>query len=131
MPCTRISTGTWARGREKALIDAVQAALEAAIRIPDWDRDIVLDLHEAAARLVPTGASERYTRIEIALYAGRSLEAKRALYRAIVDGLEPVGVPRADVKIVLTEFGLENCAPPRHEGVAACDIADLGYKVAV
>ncbi|WP_270935885.1 tautomerase family protein [Falsiroseomonas oryzae] len=131
MPCTRISTGDWARGRERTLIDAVQASLEEAIRIPDWDRDILLDLYDEGRRLVPTGASERYTRIEITLYAGRSLDAKRALYRTLVERLAALGVPRRDVKVVLTEFGLENCAPPRHEGVAACDITDLGYRVTV
>ena len=131
MPCTRICTGEWAIGLEMALIEGVQSALEDSIRIPDWDRDVVVELFPEGRRIVPTGASDRYTRIEIALYAGRSLDAKRLLYRNLVDRVAALGVPKRDVKVILTEFGLENCAPPGHEGVAASDIDDLGYRVAV
>ena len=37
-------------------------------------------------------------------FAGRSLDAKRALYRAIVDRLEPLGIPRDHVMTVLREI---------------------------
>ena len=77
-----------------ALIEAVQAALVAAFQIPDWDRDVVLDVYDARRRIVSTGRSERYTRIEIVGIAARSIDAKRALFKAIADNLEVVGVPR-------------------------------------
>ena len=43
MPCVRIATGTWAAGSEMKLIEAVQSALVAAFRIPESDRDVMLD----------------------------------------------------------------------------------------
>jgi Tautomerase enzyme len=130
MPSTRIVTGEWARGREVDLIGAVQSALEASIRIPDWDRDIVVDVYGEVQRNRPTGSSDRYTRIEIGLYAGRSMDAKRAMYRAIVGNLSALGVPDTEIKIIVVEFPRENCAPVPHKGMAASDI-DIGYAVEV
>jgi hypothetical protein len=65
VPCVRIATGTWAASVEMKLIEAVQSALISAFKIPEWDRDVVLDLYGANQRIVSTARSERYTRIEI------------------------------------------------------------------
>jgi hypothetical protein len=129
MPSSRIVTGEWARGRETELISALQDALQSSIKIPDWDRDIVVDIYRDNERITPPDRSNHYTRIEIALYAGRSIDAKRALYRAIARNLESLGVPEGDIKTFLIEFPLEDCAP--RGAVAASDTDDLGYKVAV
>ena len=129
MPSTRIATGEWARGREMELINAVQSALETSIKIPDWDRDIVVDIYSDSQRISPPNWSPQYTRIEIALYSGRSMEAKRALYRTIAQKFSALGVVENDIKTILIEFPLQNCAP--HGAEAASDIDDLGYKVAV
>src|SRR3954466_14396097 len=83
MPCVRIATGVWAAGSEMKLIEAVQSALVAAFRILERDRDVVLDLYEENRRIVSKGHSERYTRVEIGGIAARSIEAKRALFKAI------------------------------------------------
>src|SRR5215510_8708954 len=91
MPSTRITTGAWAQGHEPEVIESVQSALLTSLKIPDWDRDIALDLHDTKTRIVPTGRSERYTRIEVVMFAGRSLDAKRALYEAIVKNLSEIG----------------------------------------
>jgi phenylpyruvate tautomerase PptA (4-oxalocrotonate tautomerase family) len=108
MPSTRISTGQWARGKERELIEVVQNALLEGLKVPDWDRDIVLHLFDDEHRIVPSGRSERSTRIEIILYSGRTLETKRALYRSMVDNLARFGVPKTDVKIILLEMPREN-----------------------
>jgi len=84
MPSTRIITGDWAEGRESEVIEAVQASLSAALKLPDWDRDVALELYDDKRRIIPTGRSERYTRVEITMFSGRSLGAKRALYRSLV-----------------------------------------------
>ena len=81
MPSSRIVTGEWARGREMELIEAVPSAMLNTIKIPEWDRDVVVDLYDGNRPIIPTGRSERFTRIEIELFSGRSMEAKRALYR--------------------------------------------------
>jgi phenylpyruvate tautomerase PptA (4-oxalocrotonate tautomerase family) len=108
MPSTRISTGEWARGRERELVEVVQNSLLEGLKIPDWDRDIVLHILGDQHRIVPTGCSEQSIRIEIILYAGRTLETKRDLYRSLVDNLARLGVPKSDVKIILLEMPREN-----------------------
>ena len=71
---------------------------------------------------------EAYTHISIDCFAGRSLEAKRALYAAIVANLEPLGIPRDHVKILLREIPRENWGI--RGGQAGCDV-DLGFRVDV
>ena len=128
MPSTRITTGVWAKGREASVLEAVQNALLFALKIPDYDRDIVLDLYEAGRRIVPTGRSERYTRIEIILFSGRSLDAKKSLYQSVVANLLELGVPANEIKIVLIE------APPEDWGLRGGKPAseiDLGFRIDV
>lgn len=128
MPCARIATGKWAVGVEMHLIEAVQSALVSAFKIPEWDRDVVLDLYDENRRIVSTGRSERYTRVEIVGIAARSMEAKRALFKAIAENLEAVGVPRMETRIYLIE------PPPQSWGIKGgvpASEADLGFKVDV
>lgn len=128
MPSTWIATGEWIAGRESEMIEAVQSALVGCLKLPEWDREIVLDTYPEQRRIAPTGRSERYTRIEITLFSGRTMNAKRALYRALVDGMEALGVPRAEVKITLIEVPPENWG--LRGGVPASEL-DLGFKIDV
>jgi phenylpyruvate tautomerase PptA (4-oxalocrotonate tautomerase family) len=128
MPSTRITAGAWAKGREASVLEAVQNALLSALKIPDYDRDIVLDLYEPDRRIVPAGRSERYTRIEVILFSGRSLDAKKSLYQAVVANLHELGVPTSEIKIVLIE------APPEDWGLRGGQPAseiDLGFRIDV
>ncbi|HEY0329499.1 MAG TPA: tautomerase family protein [Rhodopseudomonas sp.] len=128
MPSVSIVTGEWARGREAELIEAVQSAMVSAIKIPDWDRDVTVDLYEPTRRAVPTGKSERFTRVEVKLFSGRSIEAKRALYRAIVDNLAALGVPELETKIILVEVPSHNWG--LRGGIPGSEI-EIGFKVEV
>jgi phenylpyruvate tautomerase PptA (4-oxalocrotonate tautomerase family) len=128
MPCVRIATGTWAAGSEMKLIEAVQAALVSAFKIPEWDRDVVLDIYDERRRIVSTGRSERYTRIEIIGIAARSMAAKRALFKTIVDNLETVGVPRNETRIFLLEPPAESWGVKG--GMPASEV-DMGFKIDV
>jgi phenylpyruvate tautomerase PptA (4-oxalocrotonate tautomerase family) len=128
MPCVRIATGTWAEGSEMKLIEAVQSALVAAFKIPQSDRDVVLDLYGENRRIVATGRSPRYTRVEIVGIAARSLDAKRALFEAISDNLEAAGVPRNETRIFLIEPPAESWGIKG--GVLASE-ADIGFKIDV
>ncbi len=128
MPCVRITTGKWAEGLEIELMEAVQSALVSAFKIPESDRDVVLDLYEESRRLVSHGRSERYTRVEILGIAERSLNAKRVLFKTIVENLQSVGVPKSETRIVLVE-------PPADSwgvkgGIPASEV-DLGFKIDV
>lgn len=115
---------------EMALIDAVHDSLVAAFRIPVRDRHVRL-IEYAPHRLV-RGAGEpradRYTRITIDCFTGRSVEAKRALYRGVVTRLGALGVPPEDVSILLRESPTENWGI--RGGQAACDL-DLGFTIEV
>ena len=128
MPCVRIATGAWAAGSEMKLIEAVQSALAAAFKIPEGDRDVVLDPYGENRRIVSAGRSERYTRVEIVGIAARSIEAKRTLFKAIADNLEAVGVPRNETRIFLIE------PPPESWGIKGgvlASEADIGFNINV
>jgi phenylpyruvate tautomerase PptA (4-oxalocrotonate tautomerase family) len=128
MPVTRIVTGEWARGREIEVIEAVQSAMLVALKIPDWDRDVTVDTYSETQRIVPIGRSQRFTRVEITMFAGRSIEAKRSLYKTIVQNLAALGVPELEIKIVLNEQPLENWGV--RGGLPASEI-ELSFKVDV
>jgi phenylpyruvate tautomerase PptA (4-oxalocrotonate tautomerase family) len=120
--------GGWIGNRKKQLLHAVHAALVASIKTDPEDKVIRLVEHAPDDFIVPTPVGERFTRIEITMFAGRSIEAKRMLYRTIVRTLLPFGIPAEDIKIVLVEVPLENVGI--RGGQAACDI-QLSYEVKV
>src|SRR5215467_6062337 len=132
MPNILVETrGGWLGAKQTAFLAAIQAATVEALRIPL--RSLVLRLveHPSGCFVVPHETrqpSDRYTHIVIAMFAGRSLAAKRALYQAIVRHLEPFGVPPDDVRIMLQEVPRENVG--MQGGKAAVDL-ELGYEVSV
>jgi phenylpyruvate tautomerase PptA (4-oxalocrotonate tautomerase family) len=115
---------------ESAMIDAVHQALVHAFKIPKHDKDVRLVVHEAHRFACPPGKAEPalYTHISIDAFTGRSLEAKRTLYKTIVNNLEPFGIPNDHVKVVLRESPMPNWGV--RGGQAACDI-DVGFKIDV
>jgi phenylpyruvate tautomerase PptA (4-oxalocrotonate tautomerase family) len=86
--------------------------------------------HEPHRFACPPGlaAPERFTLISIDAFAGRSLDAKRALYAATVANLARVGIPKDHVKVLLREIPRENWGI--RGGQAACDV-ELGFKIDV
>ena len=71
---------------------------------------------------------ERYTLINIDLFSGRSLTAKKVLYRAIVSNLGKYGIPADHIKVLLRESAAENWGI--RWGIPASEI-ELGFKVDV
>jgi len=116
--------------QETAIMEAVHSALQDAFRIISGDRNVRLLAHEPHRFACPPAREKPdvYTHISIDAFAGRSLEAKRNLYKAIVNNLEPLGIPEDHVKILLREIPQENWGI--RGGQAACDV-DLGFKVEV
>jgi 5-carboxymethyl-2-hydroxymuconate isomerase len=92
--------------QEVALIEAVHAALREAFKILPGDKNVRLIVHEPHRFACPPAREkpEFYTHISIDAFAGRSLDAKRNLYRAIVNNLEALGIPKDHVKILLREI---------------------------
>jgi 4-oxalocrotonate tautomerase family enzyme len=113
---------------KKALLDGIHQALVETIKIPDDDRR--QRLYELdAEHFEHTGRSHLYTIIEITMFKGRSNEAKKALYRRVVDLLEVnPGIPANDITIVIHEPPLENWGI--RGGYPASEV-DLGFKIKV
>jgi len=115
---------------EIAIIEAVHAALREAFKILPNDRDVRLVVHQPHRFACPPelAAPELFTLVSIDAFAGRSLEAKRALYATIAANLARLGIPKDHVKVVLRESPRENWGV--RGGRAACDV-DLGFKIDV
>ena len=114
--------------QEKGIIDAVHKALMKGIKTPEWDRTIRLVVHEPHRFATPPEMDERYTLVDIDLFPGRSLAAKKTLYRAIVDNLGKFGIPADHIKVLLRENAAENWGI--RGGNPASEV-DLGFKVDV
>ncbi|MFY9953760.1 tautomerase family protein [Bradyrhizobium sp.] len=119
----------WVASRGIQFLDAIHAAIVETLHTPEDDNVLRLVEHSPEHFAIPGSAGERYTHIEIAMFAGRTtLVTKRALYKAIVRNLEPFGVPANDVKIILIEVSPGSVG--MRGGVAACDL-DIGYEIRV
>jgi Tautomerase enzyme len=128
MPNTLITTRAGWITDPAAVIDAVQSALREALKIPEWDRTLRLIEHPSSHFAVPPGRGEKFTLLEVTMFSGRSMDAKRTLYQAIVRNLAALGVPALDIKITLIETAPENWG--LRGGTPASEI-DLGFKIEV
>jgi Tautomerase enzyme len=128
MPNTLITTRAGWITDPATVIDTVQSALREALKIPEWDRTLRLIEHLPSHFAVPPGRGEKFTLIEVTMFSGRSMDAKRALYQAIVRNLASLGIPALDIKITLIETPPENWG--LRGGMPASEI-DLGFKIDV
>lgn len=113
---------------EKGIMEAVHSALRDCFKIKPGDRNVRLLTHEPHLFECPPDRKkpEFYTHISIDCFAGRTLDAKRSLYKNIVKNLGKFGIPNDHVKIMLREINAENWSI--RGGQAACDV-ELGYKI--
>jgi phenylpyruvate tautomerase PptA (4-oxalocrotonate tautomerase family) len=133
MPLTTIDVcTTYSEGVEVAMIEAVQKALLETLQLPAHDRNVKLAVHAPHRMLVPPHLLQpaKRTVVTIALFPGRSLDAKRRLYQAIVTELEACAarIPRDHVLICLHEVPFEHWG--LRGGQAACDV-DLGFATQI
>src|SRR4051812_5207632 len=101
----------YGRKQEEDIIKAVHAAMMTGLKTPEWDRTIRLIVHEPHRFATPPDKDDRYMLIEIDLFSGRSLEAKRTLYQSIVKNLAVFGIPPDHIKVLLRE------SPPQNWGI--------------
>ena len=111
-----------------ALMEAIYQAQREALRVPEGDRQIRYVEHKPEHFAVPPDKTENYTLVEITLFPGRTLEAKRNLYKSIVRRLGALGIPASDVFIVLYEPPLDNWG--LRGGLPASEV-DLGFNLNV
>ena len=98
---------------KEAVIDVVYRALVDVANAPEHDKFFVVTEHERAALVMdPHYFVERSAAamiIQITLNAGRTVEVKKKLYRAIADGLsDRVQLRTEDVVVNLVEVPKEN-----------------------
>ena len=114
---------------KKAILDAVHDALVESIKIPDHDRFQRLYELEKENFEFPPNKSEHVTLIEITMFPGRSLEAKKAFYQNLVDKLaKNPGIDGDDITIILFEPPMDNWA--LRGGKPASEV-DIGFKIDV
>ena len=111
-----------------AMIEAVYQAQREALEVPQGDRLIRYIEHKPEHFAVPPEKTENYTLVEITLFPGRSLNAKRKLYQSIVKRFGELGIAPSDVFIVLNEPSLDNWG--LRGGVPASEV-DIGFKLDV
>ncbi len=129
MPLVKIEVRKSRRADEiEDMIEAVYQAQREALKVPEGDRQIRYFEHKPEHFAVPPGKTENYTLVEITLFPGRSLEAKRNLYKSIVRRLGDLGIDPNDIFIVLTEPPLDNWGIKG--GLPASEV-DIGFKLNV
>lgn len=129
MPVVQISVREGrSESEKKAFLEAVASALFEAIKVPDGHRISRLTEFKKADFQIPDSSADSFTLVEITLFPGRTLDAKRALYQCIVANLEALGVAPQDVHIVLYEPPLENWGV---KGGKPASEVDMGYKLNV
>jgi 4-oxalocrotonate tautomerase family enzyme len=110
-----------------ALIDALYQAQLVALKVPEDDKQIRYVEYSPAHFPVPPSKSENYTLVEIQIFPGRSLEAKRLLYREISRRFGELGIQPNDITVILHEPSLDNWGVG---GKPASEI-NLGFKLDV
>jgi phenylpyruvate tautomerase PptA (4-oxalocrotonate tautomerase family) len=133
MPLTTLHVRTtYSPEQEVSIIEAVQKALLETLQLPLDDRNVMLCAHLPHRMIVPPTLAqpEKRTILQIAMFPGRSLEAKRRLYQAIVTELEicAAAIPKDHVLISLSEEPFEHWGI--QGGRAACDVT-LGFSTQV
>jgi phenylpyruvate tautomerase PptA (4-oxalocrotonate tautomerase family) len=133
MPLTTIDIRTtYPESVEIDIIEAVQKALLDTLRLPAHDRNVKLVVHAPHRMIVPPTLAQpdKRTVVHVAMFPGRSQDAKRRLYQAIVTSLEhcQAKIPRDHVLICLQEVPFEHWGI--RGGQAASDV-DLGFSTQV
>ena len=113
MPFVRISLKSpRAPEQRRRIADAVQAALGAAIGVPAHDRfqigETPGDYMIVDPEFLGVRRDDGAVFVEIHLSAGRSVEKKQALYRALAEELRQAGVEPRNHLVHLVETSLEN-----------------------
>jgi phenylpyruvate tautomerase PptA (4-oxalocrotonate tautomerase family) len=115
MPLARIDVPTGKSADYRSAIgEVVYNAMLSVLNVPKNDRFQVITEHASGGLVIdPTYMGiERTTEaviIQVTLSEGRTVDMKRAFYKAVVDGLhERLGLRREDVFINLVEVKKEN-----------------------
>ena len=93
---------------KKKLLDIVHSSLVEAFKIPDDDRTQRIYEFNKDHFEFSDNKSDKYTIIEIVAFPGRSIEAKKTLYKILFSELKKLGYQENDSLVVLHEPSLDN-----------------------
>ena len=112
---------------KSALSDAIHSCVVDALQFPSDKRAHRFFPLEPEDFLYPAGRSDRYTIVEISLFEGRTVAAKKTLMRLMFQRVQQLGIAPQDLEITLTETPRHNWA---FRGLSG-DEHVLDYKVDV
>ncbi len=114
--------------RRNKLSDCLHSCVVEALNYPKNKRAHRFFYLDEGDFYYPEGRTRQYTIIEISLFEGRSIAAKKALYQLIFERFEQnLNILPNDVEITLTETPLHNWGIRGKSG----DELVLGYPLAV
>jgi phenylpyruvate tautomerase PptA (4-oxalocrotonate tautomerase family) len=130
MPLVKISL---LKGKDpeykRALLDGVHSALVESFLIPDSDRMQMIYELDNESFDIPLDKTDQFLIIEIVAFQGRSFDAKKKLYRSVIEKLSrSPGITGDDILIILHEPPKENWGI---RGGRPASEVDLGFKVEV
>lgn len=110
---------------QRQFSDLIHSCLVDSLELPDHKRFHRFILLPEEDFLYPSDRSERYTIIEISMFEGRSVEAKKKLIRLIFERSLTLGFDVNDIEITIFE------TPKHHWGIRGLpgDELNLNYKV--
>ena len=129
MPLVRLSLYEGKTIDEKnKIIGLIHKSMMDSLKIPENDKNFRIIEYKKENFIIPKNKSENYILIEISMFKGRTLDAKRLLYKYIVENLKKIGFNPSDIFIVLHEEDMDNWGI--RGGYPASEV-NLGFKVDV
>ena len=111
---------------KKAVLDGVYNALVSAFKISEKDRTQLLTEYDAEHF---DGRDENYTIVEIMVFEGRSKDAKKRLYKEIVESVcNTTKLQPTDICIIVNDIPKDNWGI--RGGQMASEV-DFGFKIDV
>ncbi|MPR34169.1 tautomerase family protein [Salmonirosea aquatica] len=113
---------------KRQLSDVLHSCVVEAFQYPENKRAHRFFELDPADFYYPEGRTDRYTIIEISLFEGRSISAKKNLYRLLFERFEKeLSISPNDLEITLSE------TPPHYWGIRGKpgDELSLDYSIAV
>ncbi|MCR8644449.1 tautomerase family protein [Paenibacillus sp. N1-5-1-14] len=112
---------------QSQLSERIHSCIVDAMALPadkKFHRFICMDKEDF---IYPADRTEQYLIIEISMFEGRSIEAKKTLYRLLFERLGTIGISKNDIEITIFE------TPKHNWGIRGlpADELQLNYKVDV
>ncbi|MBN2545818.1 MAG: tautomerase family protein [Spirochaetes bacterium] len=129
MPLVKLSMLKGFSQRKKhEIVDMIHKAMVYSLKVPESNKNFRIKEYLKKDFYIPPDNSSMYIIIEITMMNGRTIDAKRELYKGIVENLKKSGFNPNDIMIVIHEEEKENWGI---KGGKPGSEVDLGYNVKV